>query len=282
MIAAERTGMPVSAIRVAWGDTDAVPVGGGTMGSRSLQLGGAAVDTVAAELVDKARAVAAERLEADVADVVLDTASGEFHVAGTPAVTLTWADVAAAAAEQGAELAAATDDAVGRDLLPLRCSRRRRRGRRRDRHGPPRPPRGLRRRRTHHQPAAGRGPAARRDRHGRGAGADGRGALRRGRQPDHGEPRGLRDDQRCRAAELRTGLDGDADAAQRRSAPRASASRARSARPPPCSRRSSMPSPISASAMSTCRRRRSGCGERSATRPRHPRDPARYRRRPCG
>jgi aerobic carbon-monoxide dehydrogenase large subunit len=108
MIAAERTGMPLTAVRVVWGDTDAVPVGGGTMGSRSVQFGGAAVDVVAAELVDQARAVAAERLEADVADVVLDTDSGEFHVAGTPAVTLTWSDVAAAAAAQGAELQAAT------------------------------------------------------------------------------------------------------------------------------------------------------------------------------
>jgi carbon-monoxide dehydrogenase large subunit len=108
MIAAERTGMPVSAIRVAWGDTDAVAIGGGTMGSRSLQFGGAAVDVVAAELVESARALAAERLEADVADVVLDTASGEFHVAGTPAVRLTWSDVAAAAAEHGTQLSAAT------------------------------------------------------------------------------------------------------------------------------------------------------------------------------
>jgi carbon-monoxide dehydrogenase large subunit len=78
------------------------------MGSRSVQFGGAAVDAVAAELVEQARAVAAERLEADVSDVVLDTDSGEFHVAGTPAVTVTWSDVAAAAAEQGTELAAAT------------------------------------------------------------------------------------------------------------------------------------------------------------------------------
>ena len=91
-----------------WGDTDVVPIGGGTLGSRSLQIGGAAVDAAAAELVDVARGVAAERLEADVADVVLDTAAGHFHVAGTPAVTLTWADVAAAALEDGGDALAAT------------------------------------------------------------------------------------------------------------------------------------------------------------------------------
>ena len=108
MIAAERTGLPVSAIRVVWGDTDIVPTGGGTLGSRSLQIGGAAVDAAAAELVDVARGVAAERLEADVADVVLDTAAGHFHVAGTPAMTLSWGDVAAASLEGGTALAATT------------------------------------------------------------------------------------------------------------------------------------------------------------------------------
>ncbi len=108
MIAAEHTGLPISAIRVVWGDTDLVPTGGGTLGSRSLQIGGAAVGAAAAELVDVARGVAAEHLEADVADIVLDASVGRFHVAGTPAVTLTWADVAAASLEHGAALAATT------------------------------------------------------------------------------------------------------------------------------------------------------------------------------
>jgi carbon-monoxide dehydrogenase large subunit len=73
-----------------------------------LQFGGATVDAAAAELVDCARAIAAERLEADVDDVVLDATSGRFHVAGTPAVTLSWADVATASLEAGTTLAAAT------------------------------------------------------------------------------------------------------------------------------------------------------------------------------
>ncbi len=108
MIAAERTGLPISSIRVVWGDTDLVPTGGGTMGSRSLQIGGAAVDAAASELVDIARGIAADHLEADVADVVLDTSQGHFHVAGTPAVTLTWADVATASLEHGTKLGATT------------------------------------------------------------------------------------------------------------------------------------------------------------------------------
>jgi carbon-monoxide dehydrogenase large subunit len=97
MIASDRTGIPLDQIELVWGDTDSVPAGGGTMGSRSLQQGGAAVDKAAAELVEKAKRLAAKALEADEADVVLDTDSGTFHVAGTPAVGKTWADLAATA-----------------------------------------------------------------------------------------------------------------------------------------------------------------------------------------
>jgi carbon-monoxide dehydrogenase large subunit len=37
MIASDQTGIPMDKIDVVWGDTDLVPKGGGTMGSRSLQ-----------------------------------------------------------------------------------------------------------------------------------------------------------------------------------------------------------------------------------------------------
>ncbi len=95
MIASSETGIPLDQIDVVWGDTDLVPVGGGTMGSRSLQQGGAAVQQAAVELVEAAKPLAARLLEADEADVVLDIERGLFHVAGTPAVTVTWGDVAA-------------------------------------------------------------------------------------------------------------------------------------------------------------------------------------------
>lgn len=97
MIASAQTGIPMDRITLVWGDTDQVPVGGGTMGSRSLQQGGAAVNKAAIELVDMARKLAATLLEADEADVVLDTDTGAFHVAGTPAVSTSWADLAVAA-----------------------------------------------------------------------------------------------------------------------------------------------------------------------------------------
>jgi carbon-monoxide dehydrogenase large subunit len=84
-------------ITLIWGDTDLVPEGGGTMGSRSLQVGGAAVNKAAIELVEMARNLAASLLEADEKDVVLDKDQGAFHVAGTPAVSKTWAELAVAA-----------------------------------------------------------------------------------------------------------------------------------------------------------------------------------------
>ncbi|NQV96503.1 MAG: xanthine dehydrogenase family protein molybdopterin-binding subunit [Acidimicrobiaceae bacterium] len=97
MIASSETGISIEDIDVVWGDTDLVPSGGGTMGSRSLQQGGAAVQKVSIELVDEARKLAARLMEANESDVVLDKTNGSFHVAGTPAVSKSWADVAQAA-----------------------------------------------------------------------------------------------------------------------------------------------------------------------------------------
>jgi carbon-monoxide dehydrogenase large subunit len=97
MLAHEQTGIPMDQIDLVWGDTDLVPSGYGTMGSRSLQQGGAAVWTASGELVDSARKLAAKLLEASEADVVLDKDSASFHVTGTPAVGKTWAELSVAA-----------------------------------------------------------------------------------------------------------------------------------------------------------------------------------------
>ena len=96
MLASEQTGIPMDKIELVWGDTDLVPVGSGTMGSRSLQQGGNAVYAVAGTLVEQAKSVAARLLEANEADIVLDKDKGVFHVAGTPAVSKTWAELAIA------------------------------------------------------------------------------------------------------------------------------------------------------------------------------------------
>jgi carbon-monoxide dehydrogenase large subunit len=104
MLASDETGIPMDKITLVWGDTDRVPTGGGTMGSRSLQQGGAAVHQGAIELVEKAQKLAAQLLEADEADIVLDKDAGAFHVAGTPARSKTWSDLAVASKDQGDEL----------------------------------------------------------------------------------------------------------------------------------------------------------------------------------
>jgi aerobic carbon-monoxide dehydrogenase large subunit len=101
MLASEQTGIPVENIELVWGDTDLTPVGSGTMGSRSLQQGGNAVFAVSAELVNKAKSVAARLLEASEQDIVLDKDSASFHVAGTPAMAKTWADLALAEKQSG-------------------------------------------------------------------------------------------------------------------------------------------------------------------------------------
>lgn len=95
-IASEATGIAVDRIEVRHGDTDEVARGGGTGGSRSLQVGGSAVQMASEKLVEQARALVADLLEADPADVVFDPATGLFSVTGSPAITRSWADVAAA------------------------------------------------------------------------------------------------------------------------------------------------------------------------------------------
>lgn len=100
MIVSDRTGIPVERIRLAAVDTDEVRSGGGTGGSRSLQLGGSAVLRATEAMVDKARRLAARLLEADVDDIVVDTTTGTVGVAGVPARSLDWASLAQAAADQ--------------------------------------------------------------------------------------------------------------------------------------------------------------------------------------
>ncbi|HET7529701.1 MAG TPA: xanthine dehydrogenase family protein molybdopterin-binding subunit [Mycobacteriales bacterium] len=102
MLASEELGIPVERISVVHGDTDLVARGGGTGGSRSLQLGGAAVHQGAIEAVDRAREVAADLFEASPADITLDKTRGGFHVTGSPDEVRSWAEVATSAdAEHG-------------------------------------------------------------------------------------------------------------------------------------------------------------------------------------
>ena len=104
MLVADQTGIPVDQITLVDGDTDRVRTGGGTGGSRSLQLGGSAVRGATQAMVAKAKQLAARLLEADDADIVVDTAAGTIGVAGVPAQALTWGALAVKAREAGEQL----------------------------------------------------------------------------------------------------------------------------------------------------------------------------------
>ncbi|MEO8697697.1 MAG: xanthine dehydrogenase family protein molybdopterin-binding subunit [Acidimicrobiales bacterium] len=95
MIASDITGIPIDRIDFVFGDTQAVPRGGGTGGSRSVQVGGSAVKVASDRLVEMARIRAADVLEASVDDIVLDGVGGSFHVIGSPARHVTWSELAA-------------------------------------------------------------------------------------------------------------------------------------------------------------------------------------------
>jgi carbon-monoxide dehydrogenase large subunit len=84
MLASDELGIPVDKITLKWGDTDLVPEGGGTGGSRSLQHGGSAVRQAAQELIEVARQRAAAELEASPADLRFDAERSAFAVAGDP------------------------------------------------------------------------------------------------------------------------------------------------------------------------------------------------------
>jgi len=101
MIAAERLGLPVERVVVHRGDTDDVPKGTGTFGSKSTQIGGVAGRLAADAVVERATELVADYLEAAAADVVLDVGSGSFHVADAPTPSLSWAELATKASADG-------------------------------------------------------------------------------------------------------------------------------------------------------------------------------------
>ena len=101
MLVTSELGIPMDRITVRHGDTDEVPRGVGTYGSRSLQLGGSAVHQAAVEVKDQARGVAASLLEASEADLELDVSRGAWQVRGDPDTALSWAAVAGQAGPAG-------------------------------------------------------------------------------------------------------------------------------------------------------------------------------------
>ena len=95
MIVSDMLGIPMDQVHLVQSDTDHVPRGAGTMGSRSLQTAGSAVHVASETVLAKGKQLAAHLLEASEGDIVVG--DGGLQVAGTPASNVSWADLAAAA-----------------------------------------------------------------------------------------------------------------------------------------------------------------------------------------
>jgi carbon-monoxide dehydrogenase large subunit len=89
-----RLGVPLAKIDIVEGDTDLVPYGTGTFGSRSIAVGGSALDRAAGKIIAKGKLIAAHLLEASAGDI--DFADGIFAVAGTDR-RISFAEIAHAA-----------------------------------------------------------------------------------------------------------------------------------------------------------------------------------------
>ena len=93
-IVADKLGVEYDDIEVEEGDTDEIPQGMGTYGSRSAAVGGGAIVESAQKVIEKGRKIAAHQLEADPEDVEFE--NGEYQVAGAPDRSMTIQDVAGA------------------------------------------------------------------------------------------------------------------------------------------------------------------------------------------
>src|SRR6202453_764456 len=73
--------VPIERIKVVQGDTDRIPTGNGTGGSRSIPIGAVMVTRASETLAGSLKELAADKLEAAVAD--LEIADGKVRIAGT-------------------------------------------------------------------------------------------------------------------------------------------------------------------------------------------------------
>ncbi|MCP5027674.1 MAG: xanthine dehydrogenase family protein [Actinomycetia bacterium] len=92
-------GVGLDRVTVIDADSDAAPSGLTTGGSRTAQNLGPLIEHLAGDTLNQGRALAAERLEVDPADLVVG--AGGLQVAGVPASLVSWADLAAAAGPDG-------------------------------------------------------------------------------------------------------------------------------------------------------------------------------------
>jgi carbon-monoxide dehydrogenase large subunit len=94
-IVSDHLGVDFDKIQVKHGDTQSIPMGNGTGGSRSVAVGGTSIYNATLKEQEKARRVAASMLEAAFDDVVLQ--DKKYMVKGTPSKALGLAEIAAMA-----------------------------------------------------------------------------------------------------------------------------------------------------------------------------------------
>ena len=94
MIVSEILGIDMDKVALVQSDTELLPRGSGTMGSRSLQTAGSAVHVASETVLEKAKDLAAHLLEASSDDITVG--GGGLHVVGVPANVVSWADLAIA------------------------------------------------------------------------------------------------------------------------------------------------------------------------------------------
>ncbi|MDX2223751.1 MAG: xanthine dehydrogenase family protein molybdopterin-binding subunit [Rhodospirillaceae bacterium] len=90
-LVSDKLGVPFDMVEVVHGDTAKIPFGMGTYGSRSLAVGGSALDKAGDKIIAKGKKIAAHMLEVSEQDI--EFANGAFKVAGTDRQK-TFADVA--------------------------------------------------------------------------------------------------------------------------------------------------------------------------------------------
>jgi len=102
-IVAQYLDVPIERVRVVQGDTDRIPTGNGTGGSRSIPIGAVMVSRASETLVGSLKELAADKLEAAVAD--LEVADGKVRIAGTDRA-ISYAEIAALPAATAEKLTA--------------------------------------------------------------------------------------------------------------------------------------------------------------------------------
>jgi carbon-monoxide dehydrogenase large subunit len=102
-IVAQYLDVPIERVKVVQGDTDRIPTGNGTGGSRSIPIGAVMVTRASQTLAASLKELAADKLEAAVADLEIE--DGKVRIAGTDRA-ISYAEIAALPAATAAKLTA--------------------------------------------------------------------------------------------------------------------------------------------------------------------------------